>query len=123
MGRGVPVPSLFVPIQVGEQVCCASWMFRGAAVLTALLSQLPALLAACWVDCFSEAGLPYDLLALWTLLAFCRRPFSLTVDKICVDALPVEFVQTAYVLASYNPSASSLPVATSRGKALVGLLK
>lgn len=98
-------------------------MSRGAALLTALLSQLPALLAACWVDCFSEAGLPYDLLALWTLLAFCRRPFSLTGDKICVDALPVEFVQTAYVLASYNPSASSLPVATSRGKALVGLLK
>lgn len=49
-----------------------------------LLCRLP-----CWVCWFPETGLPCDPLALWTLMAFCTRPFFLAADKICVDALPV----------------------------------
>lgn len=57
-GGGVPVSLFSILIQVDTQVCCASQMLRG-----------PALPAACWVCCFPEAGLPYDPLALWTLIA------------------------------------------------------
>lgn len=66
-GRGVPVSLFSILIQVDAQACCASQMLQG-----------PALLAACWVCWFPEAGLPYDPLALWTLMAFLHETVLLS---------------------------------------------
>lgn len=103
LGQRCLCPLVLHPRQVGEQVHSASPRLPDPA-----LCWLPADLLS-----FPKAGLAYDPLALWTLIAFHRSPFSL-IRYMLTLCLASTCRGAVFASCSSQPVASQLPQGEKR---------